>query len=44
MKTFALIATALILTSCTISGTYTSPAQTFDFDTTLIIPVEKYKK
>lgn len=46
MKTFALIATALVLASCTFSGSYHSAAagQKFDFDTTIIIPVEECKK
>lgn len=45
MKTFALIVTALVLTSCTFKGTYHSATgQKFDFDTSIIIPVEEYKK
>ena len=45
MKTFALIATALVLTSCTFSGTYHSATgQNFNFDTSIVIPVEECKK
>lgn len=44
MKTIALTITALALTSCTMSGTYTSATQNFDFNTSIIIPVEDYKK
>lgn len=44
MKTIALIITALALTSCTMSGTYTSATQNFDFNTSIVIPVEDYKK
>ncbi len=45
MKTFVLIITALVLTSCTFSGTYYSATgQKFDFDTSIVIPVENYKK
>jgi hypothetical protein len=45
MKTFALIIAAFVLTSCTFSGSYHSAAgQKFDFDTTIIIPVEECKK
>lgn len=45
MKTFALIATALVLTSCTFRGSYHSvTGQKFDFDTSIVIPVEEYKK
>ena len=44
MKTFALIVTALVLTSCTFSGKYTSATQNFDFTTSVVIPVEEYKK
>lgn len=44
MKTIALIITALGLTSCTMSGTYTSDSQNFDFNTSIIIPVEECKK
>lgn len=44
MKTIALIFTVLALTSCTISGTYTSATQNFDFNTSIVIPVENYKK
>lgn len=44
MKTIALIFTALALTSCTMSGTYTSATQNFDFNTSIIVSVEDYKK
>jgi hypothetical protein len=45
MKTVALIVTALVLTSCTFKGTYHSATgQKFDFDTSIVIPVEEYKK
>lgn len=44
MKTAALIITALALTSCTMSGTYTSASQNFDFNTSIVIPVVDYKK
>ena len=45
MKTITLILTALVLTSCTFKGTYHSASgQKFDFDTTIIIPVEDCKK
>lgn len=45
MKTFALIVTALVLASCTFSGTYHSATgQNFNFDTSIVIPVEEYKK
>jgi hypothetical protein len=45
MKTFALIVAALALTSCTFKGTYHSATgQKFDFDTSIVIPVEEYKK
>ena len=44
MKTFALIATALALTSCTFSGKYTSATQNFDWTTSIVIPVEECKK
>lgn len=44
MKTFALVITALALTSCSISGTYNSASQNFDFNGSIIIPVEEIKK
>lgn len=45
MKTFALIVIALVLTSCTFSGAYHSATgQNFNFDTSIVIPVEEYKK
>lgn len=45
MKTVTLIIAALTLTSCTLTGTYiSSTGQQFDFDTSIVIPVEDYKK
>lgn len=44
MKTIALIFTALALTSCTMSGAYTSASQNFNFNTSIVIPVEDCKK
>lgn len=45
MKTITLIFAALALNSCTFSGTYHSATgQKFNFDTTIIIPVEDCKK
>ena len=44
MKTIALIITAFALASCTVSGSYTSATQNFDFNTAIVIPVENCKK
>lgn len=44
MKTIALIITAFALASCTVSGSYTSATQNFDFNTAIVIPVEDCKK
>lgn len=44
MKTLALVIVALALTSCSVSGTYNSASQNFDFNSSIIIPVEKVKK
>lgn len=44
MKTFALVIVTLALASCTFSGTYNSDSQNFDFNSSIIIPVEKVKK
>lgn len=44
MKTFALVIATLALTSCSISGTYNSASQNFDFNGSVIIPVENIKK
>lgn len=44
MKTLALVIATLALTSCSISGTYNSASQNFDFSGSIIIPVEPVKK
>lgn len=44
MKTFALVIVTLALTSCSVSSTYNSASQNFDFNGSIIIPVEKVKK
>lgn len=44
MKAIILITTALALTSCSMSGSYTSTNQNFDFNSSIVIPVKAYKK
>lgn len=44
MKKISLIIAALVLTSCTMTGKYTSTSQNFDFSGSIIIPVENCKK
>jgi hypothetical protein len=44
MKKIALLISVLALASCSFSGKYASDTQTFDWTTTIVIPVEDCKK
>lgn len=44
MKAIILIPLAFILASCTVTGSYNSASQNFDFNTSIVLPVEDYKK